>query len=141
MICKTDRQHRRGFIALVVLIGIAIVAVLYFMQVSSFFSVSVPPGSKGGNYRKPWHDEHRLLGPDEIIEDGKTGILTPVGDPRAIGEAIISILSDPQKREEMGKAARERARRLFDKNVIIPQWEELFKKVARGDTSAHGKSQ
>ncbi|MCK5565318.1 MAG: hypothetical protein KAJ07_08735 [Planctomycetes bacterium] len=68
MICKTDRQHRRGFIALVVLIGIAIVAVLYFTQVSSFVSVSVPPGSKGGNYRKPWHDEDRLLGPDAVIE-------------------------------------------------------------------------
>ncbi len=68
MICKTGRQHCRGVIALVVLIGIAIIAVLYLMQLSSFFSISVPPGSRGKTYRKPWHDEHRLLGPDAIIE-------------------------------------------------------------------------
>lgn len=65
---KTNRQHCRGALALASLIVVAIIAILCFMQVSSFFSISVPPGSKGGNYRKPWHDEDRLLGADAVIE-------------------------------------------------------------------------
>ncbi len=68
MIYETDRQSCRSFLALAALIVIAIIAILYFMQISSLFRISVPPGSKGKTYRKPWHDEDRLLGPDTIIE-------------------------------------------------------------------------
>jgi glycosyltransferase involved in cell wall biosynthesis len=68
-------------------------------------------------------------GPDEVIEDGNTGLLTPVGDPRAIAECIINLLSDPLRRETMGIAARQRARKLFDTQRVIHQWEKLFEKL------------
>ncbi|MDY6879913.1 MAG: glycosyltransferase, partial [Thermodesulfobacteriota bacterium] len=65
-------------------------------------------------------------GPDEIIEDGKTGILVNVGDSRAIAEAIEGLLTNPQHRKEMAEAARNRARSLFDKSTLIKAWEDVL---------------
>lgn len=62
-------------------------------------------------------------GPDEIILEGETGHLVPPGGARAFARAMHAILADPAKRDAMGRAARARARSLFDRTVAIPQWE------------------
>jgi len=66
-------------------------------------------------------------GPDEIIEDGKTGILTDVGDSPAIAKAIEELLVNPVHREEMAQAAKKRARELFDKSTQIKAWENILR--------------
>ena len=71
MMYKADRQRYRGFLALATLVVIAIIAILYFLQFSAFFNISAPPGSKGESWKKPWHDEHLILGPNKIIEAPK----------------------------------------------------------------------
>jgi glycosyltransferase involved in cell wall biosynthesis len=45
----------------------------------------------------------------ELVDDGVTGLLVPPGDPEALAEAIIYLLSDSAQREQMGKRAREKA--------------------------------
>ncbi len=50
----------------------------------------------------------------EAVADGKEGLLVPQKDPAALAAAVASLLSDPQKREAMGKAAAGRVRREFD---------------------------
>jgi glycosyltransferase involved in cell wall biosynthesis len=40
----------------------------------------------------------------ELISDGITGRIVPRGDPEALAEAIIELLSDPDKAERMGRA-------------------------------------
>ena len=65
-------------------------------------------------------------GPSEIIEDGKTGILTGVGDSKGIAGAMEELLTDLDRNKAMGKTARTRARRLFDKSKLIASWEELL---------------
>lgn len=42
----------------------------------------------------------------EVIEDGVTGLLVPSGDAEAIAEATLSLLRDPPRRQEMGRAGR-----------------------------------
>ncbi|MBW8036733.1 MAG: hypothetical protein FVQ79_14185, partial [Planctomycetes bacterium] len=71
MMYKTDRRRCGGFLALASLVVIAIMAILYFFLFSSMFNISAPPGSKPRSYKKPWHDEHLILGPDKIIEAPK----------------------------------------------------------------------
>jgi glycosyltransferase involved in cell wall biosynthesis len=44
----------------------------------------------------------------EIVIDGETGCLVPMGDPNAMAHAIGSLLADPEKRRNMGSAGRER---------------------------------
>ena len=48
-------------------------------------------------------------GPEEIIEDKKNGILVPFGEADAMGDAILSYLSQPEFAAKIGSAARQRA--------------------------------
>ena len=52
-------------------------------------------------------------GVPEIVVDGETGLLVPMGDASAMGEAICELLSDPKRAERMGMAARTRALEMF----------------------------
>jgi glycosyltransferase involved in cell wall biosynthesis len=52
-------------------------------------------------------------GVPEIVEDGKTGILVPMGDVQAMAEAISCLLADPVLAASMGERGRERVRDHF----------------------------
>jgi glycosyltransferase involved in cell wall biosynthesis len=58
----------------------------------------------------------------DAIDDGITGLLTPVGDSRKLAEAVLSLLSDPGKMRSMGLSGRERVLREFRNEMI---WEAL----------------
>jgi glycosyltransferase involved in cell wall biosynthesis len=47
------------------------------------------------------------------VEDGKTGILVPMGDSAAMAAAICNILENPQHAAEMGLHARQRVENHF----------------------------
>ena len=49
----------------------------------------------------------------ELIEPGITGLLVPPGDPRALAEAITTLIRNPSKRVQLGAAGEHRVRRLF----------------------------
>jgi glycosyltransferase involved in cell wall biosynthesis len=48
-------------------------------------------------------------GNPELIVDGVTGFLVPVGDARAVADRVVRLLSDTALAARMGEAARERA--------------------------------
>ncbi|MGQ9518155.1 MAG: glycosyltransferase [Anaerolineae bacterium] len=52
-----------------------------------------------------WHTG----GVPEAVQDGMTGVVAPAGDVDAAGEALEQLLGNPGRREEMARAARERA--------------------------------
>ena len=41
-------------------------------------------------------------GPEEILENGKWGRLTPVGDPEAMARALLEALDDPRDPSSLG---------------------------------------
>lgn len=51
--------------------------------------------------------------PAEIIEDGKSGLLFPQGDSKALADRIEYLYNNRSEIERMGKNAAERARKLF----------------------------
>jgi glycosyltransferase involved in cell wall biosynthesis len=55
----------------------------------------------------------------ELIEDGKTGLLFPPGDAGALAEKISFLLNNPAARIEIGKKARQKARREMDFHVYV----------------------
>jgi glycosyltransferase involved in cell wall biosynthesis len=67
----------------------------------------------------------RVGGSPEVIEDGESGILVRAGDPRALAEAIRSLLDDPARRARMGQAARRRAGS-FDIGAAATRMEEVY---------------
>ncbi len=48
----------------------------------------------------------RTRGQIDVIEEGVTGLFVPVGDARALREAMLALWHDPARAEAMGRAAR-----------------------------------
>ena len=62
----------------------------------------------------------------EAIVDGETGRLVPVGDTRALGQALAALAGDPQRRRLWGQAGRERVRRLFAVDAMVSAYLRLY---------------
>ncbi|MEU3144430.1 MULTISPECIES: DUF3492 domain-containing protein [unclassified Streptomyces] len=66
----------------------------------------------------------------EVI--GGTGLVVPPRDPRALAEACVSLLRDPERRARLGAAARARALELFTVEQNVAAFHHLYlKTVAR----------
>ncbi|MEV3857518.1 glycosyltransferase family 4 protein [Streptomyces sp. NPDC050095] len=65
------------------------------------------------------------LGPAEIVTDGVDGRLVPVGDARALAEALVALIEDKAGRKQMGAAALAAAHR-FDPDPITMRYAALF---------------
>lgn len=68
----------------------------------------------------------RCGGPEEIVLDGITGRLIPIGSATAIAEAVAALALDPATRERMGAMARERVEREFSLDVMVRRYEILY---------------
>jgi N-acetyl-alpha-D-glucosaminyl L-malate synthase BshA len=71
----------------------------------------------------------RVGGIPEVIQDGVTGCLAPPGDADAIAQAVTELISDSQRRRKLGDAAKEDAPRQFSAEVIVPQYENLYRRI------------
>lgn len=65
----------------------------------------------------------------EFIDDGRTGILVPPGDPDALAAAIKSLLLDPERCLRMGAAASEHIRSYFTWERTVGLTLELYDEV------------
>ncbi|MGQ0793010.1 MAG: glycosyltransferase [Deltaproteobacteria bacterium] len=65
-------------------------------------------------------------GNPEVVENGKTGILTPSQNPEKMAEAIALLLKNRQMRTEFAAAARERVERLFSLDAMINGYDEIY---------------
>ena len=69
----------------------------------------------------------RLGGIVDAVEDGKTGILVPHGDPEALSGALLSVVSDAKDlASSLGEAGRERAKRLFSWESVVDRHLEVY---------------
>lgn len=65
----------------------------------------------------------------EVIANKKTGILVPPGDNKALGEAIINLLADDPKREQMGLNARREVEKSFTDVSMAEKTLEVFREL------------
>lgn len=73
-------------------------------------------------------------GTPELIQDGVTGFLFEKGNSRELAEKIKLLMEDDDRRERMGKAAREYARRHFTIERCADEIEGLYKSLMTGDS-------
>ena len=71
-------------------------------------------------------------GVPELIEDGVTGRLLPVGDVDGMAGASLELLRDPSRLEEMKDAARRHARSRYCASKILPLYERFYERVLAG---------
>jgi glycosyltransferase involved in cell wall biosynthesis len=73
-----------------------------------------------------------INGIPEAIEHNKTGLLVPALSPEELAQAIELLLSNPDKIEKLGRAARENVVKQFNKPVFISKFEKLYKDIYKG---------
>lgn len=69
-------------------------------------------------------------GAKDLIVDGISGTIVPVGDADALANALRIILSDPAYAQQCALKAREHAQ-AFSTERIIAQWEEVIERPSR----------
>lgn len=68
----------------------------------------------------------RVGGLPEVVEHGKTGIVVPPNDQKAMAEALLRLLRNPDEAERLGEAGRARAALLFPETRMQNAWIELL---------------
>jgi N-acetyl-alpha-D-glucosaminyl L-malate synthase BshA len=70
-------------------------------------------------------------GVPELIEDGTTGLLFPVGDVDAMGAAAIALLQDRKRLAAMAQAGRHKAQQTYCTTRVIPLYEQFYESLLR----------
>jgi glycosyltransferase involved in cell wall biosynthesis len=70
-------------------------------------------------------------GVPEIVEDGQTGILVPMGDASAMAEAICRVLADPAQAKAMGARARQRVMDRFTVEETARRVQAVYEEIFR----------
>ncbi|HKP72259.1 MAG TPA: glycosyltransferase family 4 protein, partial [Pyrinomonadaceae bacterium] len=68
-------------------------------------------------------------GAREIIDDGATGKLVPVGDVDALARAMLQLLRDGAERARISKRAREESRARFSLEKMVDATEKIYREV------------
>jgi N-acetyl-alpha-D-glucosaminyl L-malate synthase BshA len=71
----------------------------------------------------------RAGGIPELITDGVTGFLAPIGDVDQMAKLAIRLLADPVLHAQFQKNGIERAATCFDNQTIMAQYEQIYYKV------------
>lgn len=71
----------------------------------------------------------RCGGLAELIDDGVTGRLLPVGAVDAMAEAAIEILTEPGRQQEIGRAGRALAMERYSTERIVSMYESFYGEV------------
>jgi glycosyltransferase involved in cell wall biosynthesis len=70
-------------------------------------------------------------GTTEVVVDGQTGVLVPVGDTRSLARAIRDVIRDRELARRLGDAGRARVDALFRSETMVSQFASLFEQLAR----------
>jgi glycosyltransferase involved in cell wall biosynthesis len=62
----------------------------------------------------------------EVVDDGKTGLLVPTLDYEALADAVLKLLNDEERRNEMGRNGYKKSQKFFKWNAIASQYEKVL---------------
>lgn len=78
----------------------------------------------------------RVGGVVDAIEDGRSGLLVEARNPAALAEAVIALLRDPRRREELGLRGREMVEERFTAQAMVAGTAAVYEQVLARKTLA-----
>lgn len=69
-------------------------------------------------------------GNTELVVEDETGLLVPSRDPQRMGEAILALLRNPERRREMGDAGHQRIVSQFSLQGMVRNYESMYVEAA-----------
>jgi glycosyltransferase involved in cell wall biosynthesis len=70
-------------------------------------------------------------GSNEIIKDGKHGLLVPPGNPEALAAAILRVIRNPQLARTLARAGQRKIRTCFSFDRLVGELDQLYKEHLR----------
>ncbi len=70
-------------------------------------------------------------GPQELIEDGVSGLLVPLSDYERLAGGVNQVLSQPALAQRLKEGGRDRYLGTFTKDVVVDQYMAFFEKILR----------
>lgn len=78
-------------------------------------------------------------GAPELIDHGRDGWLVPPGDPDLLQQAILTLLSDAELRESMGRQARQLVESRYSLPRIATEMRSMYQLLVAGDSCIGGQ--
>lgn len=78
-------------------------------------------------------------GSPEIVDEGRTGMLVPAGDPGAIAAAILELYRRPDLRALMSSCAAKKASSIWSLDAMIASHEALYQSLADQNPARRGQ--
>ncbi len=79
----------------------------------------------------------RVEGVPELVEDDRTGLLVEPNDVAALAEAILTLLTDREKAQRLGRAAQQRVTDAFRAEAMVQALERLYVETLAEKRGAH----
>jgi glycosyltransferase involved in cell wall biosynthesis len=70
-----------------------------------------------------------IAGCVDIVEDGRSGMIVPPGNPEALSKAIVGLVSDKEKLAAMGMEGRRIVEDRLDEEVLIEKLTNVYERV------------
>ncbi len=67
-----------------------------------------------------------VSGAEDIVEDGRSGVIIPPHDPKRLANGILRILADPAAAQGMGERSRAIAVERFDVERVVDHYERIY---------------
>jgi glycosyltransferase involved in cell wall biosynthesis len=77
----------------------------------------------------------RVIGSEDAVEDGVTGLLVPYADPAALAAAVRGILASPDLAGRLRDTAAERVRRVYSREQCAARVEQLYRELLHARTA------
>jgi glycosyltransferase involved in cell wall biosynthesis len=68
-------------------------------------------------------------GSQVVVKHNETGIIVPPKDPRALADAVINLIGDPDRARKMGELGKERVAALFSPERFIQEHEAFYREI------------
>lgn len=68
----------------------------------------------------------------EVLDEGGAGVLVPPGSPEELGDAIVGLLEDSERRAELAARFRERVEERYSARTIMREICGIYERVLRG---------
>ena len=71
----------------------------------------------------------RAGGVEDVVADGETGRVVPIGDDAAVARAILDLLEHPAEAARLGAAARDAVRARFASARLVADVDRLYRRL------------
>lgn len=78
----------------------------------------------------------RVIGSEDAVDDGVTGLLVPYNDPSALALAVRRLVEEPGLAARLRRTAGERVRRLYSRDRFAAEVETIYRELIEAATPA-----